>query len=665
MSTTPTQNPVPSEAAVDLKFNAGKIDEFVTSFLLKYTDRLGREHLTIEGMRDIVEKAIKEFGWTTMDSFEIGATLTNSSEVLRWESNGEYYRWDGSFPKVVPSGSTPETTGGIGIGAWVGIGDAALRADLISSSGGPIVNINKVTANPQGNLSQAINWVTPEQFGAIGDGTVHPLSERYATLAAAQAVYPHVTSLTQTIDWAACQAADNYARGVAIVKCPTYAKYHFGSTDYLELAIDSKWYGTKLTQTDRPCTTMIRTDPVVSPAFGQDCIVRVKNSAAAGSSDEFVRGVIFEGFRLTRNLARRPNVRGKNSIGLHLNFGMKAIIDVTINGCDFGLLGYGCWGSTGVVRIDSCHKGIYLDGWNSTPENAGRGTLTSIDWRVEIDISVFPIYLAQTTYSKFTGFYEGLRDTFTDFYKKDIETACGVTLDLECSNVDFFLGIEAFQGTHLTCGSGNNITLNNFYFNDYAYNGTTGINGAKAQIDGLMGRSTPQISSSSRAFIFAHGLNNNITVINPTYFGGNITDDPGYVRYFYNMATGNAISTIGGYVSLASLFSLTRARFNLFRSLNTRNILSDYFPSGYTPTGAGVATHTVWQTKVTNGGDGRVVLDAPSGYKILDFTALAIGSTTSSPMVLGVLSSTDTQIQLQSNAGGVTVQYKLTIQITK
>ncbi|AJI86189.1 GDSL-like Lipase/Acylhydrolase family protein [Yersinia rochesterensis] len=139
MATIPTQNPVPSEAAVDLKFNAGKIDEFVTSFLLKYTDRLGREHLTIEGIRDIVEKAIKEFGWTTMDSFEIGATLANSSEVLRWESNGEYYRWDGSFPKVVPSGSTPETTGGIGIGAWVGIGDAALRAALASIAGANMI----------------------------------------------------------------------------------------------------------------------------------------------------------------------------------------------------------------------------------------------------------------------------------------------------------------------------------------------------------------------------------------------------------------------------------------------------------------------------------------------------------------------------------------------
>ncbi|WP_145531633.1 hypothetical protein [Yersinia kristensenii] len=135
MATIPTQNPVPSEAAIDLKFNAGKIDEFVTSFLLKYTDRLGRDHLTIDGMRDIIEKAIKEFGWVTIDSFEIGATLTNSSEVLRWQSNGEYYRWDGSFPKIVPSGSTPDISGGIGTGKWLSVGDATLRGQIYDHDG--------------------------------------------------------------------------------------------------------------------------------------------------------------------------------------------------------------------------------------------------------------------------------------------------------------------------------------------------------------------------------------------------------------------------------------------------------------------------------------------------------------------------------------------------
>ncbi len=46
-------------------------------------------------------------------------------------------------------------------------------------------------------------------YGAIADGASHPLSERYTTLAAAQAVYPHAIALTDEIDWAAIQAAIN------------------------------------------------------------------------------------------------------------------------------------------------------------------------------------------------------------------------------------------------------------------------------------------------------------------------------------------------------------------------------------------------------------------------------------------------------------------------
>ncbi|MGU2291258.1 phage tail fiber domain-containing protein [Pseudomonas aeruginosa] len=48
-----------------------------------------------------------------------------------------------------------------------------------------------------------------KDYGAIADGAYHPLSERLATLAEAQAVYPHATALTDSIDWAAYQAAIN------------------------------------------------------------------------------------------------------------------------------------------------------------------------------------------------------------------------------------------------------------------------------------------------------------------------------------------------------------------------------------------------------------------------------------------------------------------------
>lgn len=48
-----------------------------------------------------------------------------------------------------------------------------------------------------------------KDYGAIADGGVHPLSERFATLAEAQEKYPHATSLADSIDWAAMVAAFN------------------------------------------------------------------------------------------------------------------------------------------------------------------------------------------------------------------------------------------------------------------------------------------------------------------------------------------------------------------------------------------------------------------------------------------------------------------------
>lgn len=130
MATTPTNLPVPSESPRDLKFNAGKIDEFVTSSEHDYTDRVGVQHRTISGINYTASEAISQFGYITLDSFEDGATITLPNQVLRLEASGEYYRWDGDFPaggKVVAQGATPSSSGGIGSGAWLSVGDATAR----------------------------------------------------------------------------------------------------------------------------------------------------------------------------------------------------------------------------------------------------------------------------------------------------------------------------------------------------------------------------------------------------------------------------------------------------------------------------------------------------------------------------------------------------------
>lgn len=51
-------------------------------------------------------------------------------------------------------------------------------------------------------------------FGAIGDGTLHPLSEIFSSLSLAQVVYPYATSLDQSIDSLSIQAALDTGRHI-------------------------------------------------------------------------------------------------------------------------------------------------------------------------------------------------------------------------------------------------------------------------------------------------------------------------------------------------------------------------------------------------------------------------------------------------------------------
>lgn len=162
MTTTPTNKPIPSEDPRDLKFNAGKIDEVVTSESHYYTDRFGVRRWTIAGFQYTAEEAIRNYGYITMDSFEDGATLTLPNHVLRYEATGEYYRWDGDFPKTVSSGSTPETAGGVGLGKWVSVGDASLR--------GQITDPNSIQKYPELQISRWREAGDPRGWGGVGDG---------------------------------------------------------------------------------------------------------------------------------------------------------------------------------------------------------------------------------------------------------------------------------------------------------------------------------------------------------------------------------------------------------------------------------------------------------------------------------------------------------------
>ncbi|ATF52657.1 sialate O-acetylesterase [Morganella morganii] len=189
MATIPTQNAVPSEAPRDLKFNSGKIDEFVTSLEREYKDRFGRCHMTIEGMRWIFEQLMERFkvdinqaiiaaGYIPMDSFQQGAEITKRNEILRDETTGEYYRWDGDLPKYVPVGSTPESAGGIGMGAWVSVGDASLRGELSKPTGAGLVGTEsgKTVQESLSNVSEVVegNTINSNEYKVLNNDLFSP-----------------------------------------------------------------------------------------------------------------------------------------------------------------------------------------------------------------------------------------------------------------------------------------------------------------------------------------------------------------------------------------------------------------------------------------------------------------------------------------------------------
>ncbi|WP_368884628.1 hypothetical protein [Providencia vermicola] len=184
-----TQKPVPSSDVKDLFFNSGLLDIWATSLERKYIDRFGNCHLTAAGMEWIFNELIEKFnvdinqaiiaaGYITIDSFQQGADLPNNeltqrNHILRDEATGEYYRWDGELPKQVPTGSTPQSTGGIGRGAWVSVGDASLRTDLSKDDGvdlvGGAISKNELSKSDGLSLIGSTDYAGVRAFAGGGD----------------------------------------------------------------------------------------------------------------------------------------------------------------------------------------------------------------------------------------------------------------------------------------------------------------------------------------------------------------------------------------------------------------------------------------------------------------------------------------------------------------
>src|SRR5690554_6799573 len=150
MTTYNTQNPLGSSDPRDLYDNAENLDNFVNGDQAAYNDRLGKSRRSWQSVEDQVNQQAAEFqaaqdnregvfnsylvsaGYQFAGDYAAGIEITQYNQVVR-DTSGEFWRVSGST-------ALPYTTTGDGLpegGAFVAVGDAALRQELaLSVSGG-------------------------------------------------------------------------------------------------------------------------------------------------------------------------------------------------------------------------------------------------------------------------------------------------------------------------------------------------------------------------------------------------------------------------------------------------------------------------------------------------------------------------------------------------
>lgn len=173
MTTYNTGAPLGSSAAKDLYDNAQNFDHLSNDLVNeKWKDRFGVDRLTWHGIEKMSSEAMSAYGYILVDSFQDGATLTLPNQVLCWklpDGDGEYYRWDGPLPKHVDAGSTPASSGGVGVGAWIGVGDASLRAFLATTAGAAAIGVSGggTVQSSLNDIDSDINQLTTYLSGAM------------------------------------------------------------------------------------------------------------------------------------------------------------------------------------------------------------------------------------------------------------------------------------------------------------------------------------------------------------------------------------------------------------------------------------------------------------------------------------------------------------------
>ncbi|NRT88522.1 glycosyl hydrolase family 28-related protein [Clostridium beijerinckii] len=186
-----------------------------------------------------------------------------------------------------------------------------------------------------------LNIINVKDYGAIGDGSSHLLSSKFATLASAQTVYPNATSLSDEIDLVAIQKALNYAISLdkgGTIYIPT-GRYKinrsitFDTTKYIKIC--GEGYNTQISGTSNFNSVIFEC---------HNCGVVFSDLMLVGATSGTSNGIYAAGC----NTSIFTRINFQNQVrGLELN----ASYSVEVNSCVFEV----CY-TYGIISTTSCHN---------------------------------------------------------------------------------------------------------------------------------------------------------------------------------------------------------------------------------------------------------------------------------------------------------------------
>ncbi|WP_410735254.1 GDSL-type esterase/lipase family protein [Citrobacter koseri] len=192
MTTYNTGNPLGSAAAKDLYDNAQNFDHLSNDQENElWPDRFGKNRLTWHGMEERYKTALANLGLNPVGTFQGGAVINSAGDIIQDEETGAWYRWDDltTLPKTVPSGSTPESTGGTGKGKWLAVDVSdVLRKDLEKTTGAGLIGAYDSSGNAS-TVAEELASAEGRISGLESKSVIHnALSDIGSRLAAGQSV---------------------------------------------------------------------------------------------------------------------------------------------------------------------------------------------------------------------------------------------------------------------------------------------------------------------------------------------------------------------------------------------------------------------------------------------------------------------------------------------